>query len=60
MEMYEKNGSSWKGINIAGLAKKHGVKYSTLYNRLDGKVEGYGHKSGGPRTPKILTKGEQY
>ena len=43
----------------AQIAKDHKLNPSTFGNRTLGRVEGYGHKSGGARQPRILSAGEQ-
>ena len=44
-------------VNISNIAKQTTVPVATLWKRICDKVRGTGHRSGGPRQPKVLMKG---
>ena len=50
-------GGERKHVNISNIAKQTHVLVATLRKRVNDKVRGTGHCSGGPRQPKVLTKG---
>ena len=43
---------------VKPLAEKYGIPVTTVWKRVNEKVKGIGHKSGGPRHPKVLLKGK--
>ena len=43
---------------VKPLAEKYGIPVTTIWKRVNEKVKGTGHKSGGPRHPKVLLKGK--
>ena len=49
-------GGERKHVNISNIAEQTHVPVSTLWKRVNDKVRGMGHCSGGPRQPKVLTK----
>ena len=46
-------------MSKAQIAKKYGLSPSTFGNRTLGKVQGYEHRSGGARQPRVLSAGKQ-
>ena len=46
-----------KKVNILEIAKQTRVPVPTLWKCVRDKVQGMGHRSGGPHQPKVLTKG---
>ena len=50
-------GGERKHVNISNIAKQTCVPVAMLWKRVNNKVRGMGHHSGGPRQPKVLTKG---
>ena len=43
---------------VKHLAEKYGIPTSTLWKHVNAIVKGTGHCSGGPRQPKVLSKGK--
>ena len=50
-------GGERKHVNISNIVKQTCVPVAMLWKRVNDKVRGMGHCSGGPRQPKVLTKG---
>ena len=46
-------------MSKAQIAKKYGLSPSTFGNRTLGRVQGYKHRSGGARQPRVLSAGKQ-
>ena len=44
---------------VKRLAEKYGTPTLTVWKRVNDIVKGTGHHSGGPRKPKVLSKGKQ-
>ena len=50
-------GGERKHVNVSNIAKQTCVPVTMLWKRVNDKVRGMDHHSGGPRQPKVLTKG---
>ena len=50
--------SEFPKLKVKPLAEKYGIPVTTIWKHVNEKVKGTGHKNGGPRHPKVLSKGK--